>query len=271
LFVFLPRVLIRRLCHKQFDKDEDEGSENIDLDNFLMAGFKAELSLEMIDAAIVLFRQVLDKHPITHSHHYDSLGNLASTLGVRFMYTNCINDLRESVNLRARMMARKNVLFYDNLDNETRAMVAMAKGMLTDFHKSISLHPYIINTTVFHLQLSSLALYPGTHPGKFEAWTSLADGLYSRFHYSHDISDLDGAISNLKEAVKCCKRENPLQSNILHRLFIMFATRFDFSADIPDLQKAFSYVTGVSADRISRDNLTSLTNFMIVLGFRTGA
>ena len=231
-----------------------------------MAEFKAKLSLEIIDAVIVLFRQVLDKHPATHPHHSDSLRNLASTLGVRFMYTDDIDDLRQSIILRIRatMTAQTNVVVYDEDNGETRAMVESAKGMLTDFHKSISLHAHIINTTVFHLQLSSLALYPNTHPGQFEAWTSLADGLYSRFHYSCDISDLDGAISSLQEAVKCCMANNPRQSlNTFHRLFIMFSTRFDFSTDILDFQKAFSYVTGVSTDKSARDNLrSSLMSFM---------
>jgi hypothetical protein len=65
-----------------------------------MAKCKAGLSLSNLDNAVVLFRQVMDSRPTTHPLHADAMRDLASALGVRFMYTNQIRDLTESLTLR---------------------------------------------------------------------------------------------------------------------------------------------------------------------------
>jgi hypothetical protein len=66
-----------------------------------MAKCKAGLSLSNLDNAVVLFRQVMDSRPMTHPLHADAMRDLASALGVRFMYTNQIHDLTESLALRS--------------------------------------------------------------------------------------------------------------------------------------------------------------------------
>jgi len=80
---------------------ENDVSEIIDLAISLMAECKAGLSLSNLNTAVVLFRQVLDSRPATHPLHTDTMRDLASALGVRFMYTNQIHDLKESWTLRS--------------------------------------------------------------------------------------------------------------------------------------------------------------------------
>jgi hypothetical protein len=69
-----------------------------------MAECKAGLSLSNLSDAVLLFRQVLDSRPATHPLHIDSMRDLASALGVRFMYTNQIHDLTESLTLRGEIV-----------------------------------------------------------------------------------------------------------------------------------------------------------------------
>ena len=89
--------------YEQVDDGEDEtgsDSENIiDLASFLLAECKTELPLANLDTIVSLFREILDRRPISHPLHSDALRGLASALGVRFMYTDQINDVQESLSL----------------------------------------------------------------------------------------------------------------------------------------------------------------------------
>ena len=66
----------------------------------LMAECKAGLSLSKLNNVVLLFRQVKDSRPATHPLHRAAKRDLASVLGVRFMYTNQRHDLMESLTLR---------------------------------------------------------------------------------------------------------------------------------------------------------------------------
>ena len=66
----------------------------------LMAECKARLSLSELNNVVFLFRQVKDSRPATHPLHPAAKRDLASVLGVRFMYTNERHDLMESLTLR---------------------------------------------------------------------------------------------------------------------------------------------------------------------------
>jgi hypothetical protein len=89
--------------YEQVDDGEDEtgsGSENIiDLASSLLAECKAKLPLANLDTIVSLGREVLDRRPISHQFHSDAMRGLAHVLGVRFMYTNQINDGQESLTL----------------------------------------------------------------------------------------------------------------------------------------------------------------------------
>ena len=49
---------------------------------------------------VFLFREVKDSRPATHPLHPAAKRDLASVLGVRFMYTNQDDDLMEALTLR---------------------------------------------------------------------------------------------------------------------------------------------------------------------------
>ena len=71
----------------------------INLAVLLMAECKAALSLSELDNVVFLFREVKDSRPATHPLHPAAMRDLASVLGVRFMYTNQRHDLLESLTL----------------------------------------------------------------------------------------------------------------------------------------------------------------------------
>ena len=72
----------------------------INLAVLLMAECKAGLSLSELNNVVSLFRQVKDSRPATHPLCCAAKRNLASALGVRFMYTNQRHDSMESLTLR---------------------------------------------------------------------------------------------------------------------------------------------------------------------------
>jgi hypothetical protein len=72
----------------------------INLAVMLMAECKEELSLSELNNVVFLLRQVKDSRPATHPLHPAAKRDLASVLGVRFMYTNQRHDLMESLTLR---------------------------------------------------------------------------------------------------------------------------------------------------------------------------
>ena len=72
----------------------------INLAVLLMAECKAGLSLSELNNVVSLFRQVKDSRPATHPLYPAAKRDLASALGVRFMYTNQRHDMMESLTLR---------------------------------------------------------------------------------------------------------------------------------------------------------------------------
>jgi hypothetical protein len=76
-------------------------SEMINHAILLMAECKAGLSLSELNNVVSLFRQVKDSCPATHPLHHAAKRDLASILGIRFMYTNHCHDLIESMTLRS--------------------------------------------------------------------------------------------------------------------------------------------------------------------------
>ena len=69
-----------------------------------MAECKAGLSLSVLNIAVFLFRHVKDSLPATHPLHPAAKRDLASVLGVRFMYTNQRDDLMESLTLHTEIV-----------------------------------------------------------------------------------------------------------------------------------------------------------------------
>ena len=70
----------------------------------LMAECKAGLSLSELNTVVFLFREVKDSCPATHPLHPAAKRDLASALGVRFMYTDQRHDLMESMALRKEIL-----------------------------------------------------------------------------------------------------------------------------------------------------------------------
>ena len=76
----------------------------INLAVLLMSECKAGLSLPDLNNVVFLFRQVKDSRPPTHPLHPAAKRDLASILGVRFMYTNQRHDLMESLTLHSEIV-----------------------------------------------------------------------------------------------------------------------------------------------------------------------
>jgi hypothetical protein len=124
-------------------------------------------------------------------------------------------------------------LVEDEVDTED--ISELAKGMLTDFQNSTSLHA--LNDIIFLVQ-QSLVFLSSAPASLFVALTTLADALYARSNHSYDITDLDEAISSLQNAIKCCTERDQQQSNMNSRICGLLAARFDLMGDISDLQTA---------------------------------
>ena len=118
---------------------------------------------------------------------------------------------------------------------DTEDILELAKGMLTDFQNSTSLHA--LNDIVFLVQ-QSLVFLSSAPTSLFMGLTTLADALYARSNHSYDITDLNEAISSLQNAIKCCTERDRQQSNTNSRICGLLAIRFDLMGDISDLQAA---------------------------------
>jgi hypothetical protein len=123
-------------------------------------------------------------------------------------------------------------------ETDTKNTSELAKGLLTDFQTSTSLH--ILNNIIF-LVRQALAQLPAASTSRFVALTTLVDALYARFNQSYDLTDLNEAISGLQDASKCCTERDRLKSNINFWICGLFATRFDLMGDVSDLQTALNW------------------------------
>ena len=82
----------------------------INLAVLLMVECMAGSLLSELNNVVSLFRQVKDSCPATHPLHTAAKRYLASVLGVRFMYTNQIHDLMESMTLRLEIVCKGQIL-----------------------------------------------------------------------------------------------------------------------------------------------------------------
>ena len=124
----------------------------------------------------------------------------------------------------------------DKTDTEDTS--ELAKGWLTDFQKSTSLH--VLNNIVFLAQ-QALTQLSAASTSRFIALMTLIDALYARFNHSHDLTDLNKAICSLQDAIKCCTERDWQESNMDFRSCGLLATRFDLMGDISDLQMAWGW------------------------------
>ena len=124
-------------------------------------------------------------------------------------------------------------------DTDTEDTSELAKALLMDFQKSTSLH--ILNNIIFLVQ-QALAQLSAAATSRFIALTTLVDALYARFNHCYDLTDLNEAISSLREASKCCTERDQQELNIKFQICGLLATRFDLMGDISDLQTGLDWI-----------------------------
>ena len=124
-------------------------------------------------------------------------------------------------------------------ETDTEAILELAKGLLTDFQKSTSLH--VLNNVVSLVQQSRLVHLSAASTSRFMALTTLGDALYVRFNNCCDLNDLNEAISSLQDASKCVVERDQQKSNINFQICGLLATRFDLMGDISDLKMAMDW------------------------------
>lgn len=115
-------------------------------------------------------------------------------------------------------------------------MAGTAEATLANYVQSISVDS--INNIASLLQTSLTNLPSGMHPKRARALSTLAAARCFLFHHSHSISDLDNAISHLKEALKDCTERNTERSNIVYQLCAVLMIRLHFGGQISDLMEA---------------------------------
>ena len=116
---------------------------------------------------------------------------------------------------------------------DTEDVLELAKGMLTDFKNSTSLHA--LNDIVFLVQ-QSLVCLSSLPASLFRALTTLANALYGCSKHSYDITNMNKAISNLQNAIKSCMEQDKQQSNTNSQICGLLAAQFDLRGDILNLQ-----------------------------------
>ena len=98
-------MVIIALHDQAKDELEDRNaSERIDFANALMKASRAELSLATLDTVVFLLRRVIDERQVTHPLDISSMSNLASALGLRFIYANQLEDFVETFSLRRKII-----------------------------------------------------------------------------------------------------------------------------------------------------------------------
>ncbi|KDR68185.1 hypothetical protein GALMADRAFT_161118 [Galerina marginata CBS 339.88] len=253
------------------EKNNEMAAEYIMFAKALMNEYHDELPLANLDTAISLFQQALEVCPTDHPHHPDVVIDLASALGMRFVHTNRIDDLEDSLGLRRNLMEAittgrispnvRNIAF---IDHDATDIVQTAKQVLHDFRDSAP--PHAVNSIIFLLQ-DVLTIESTDEALQFIAFITLAEGLFARFSHSDIILDLHNAISFQEKALKCFNHLQPnqwqQQSHATLRLSAMLAARFDLLKDmddLDDLSKAHQIFDGVVKPAITRENV-GLYNF----------
>jgi len=204
-----------------------------------MAEFKEAPSLEIINTVIFLFRQVLDKHPITHPHHSDSLRNLTKYPVGSHNYIFALDNLAKSLRTRFELGGQRGDL--DEAISWCRRRLDFYPPAHPDINRLKSLH-HLGNTllTRFSQQLEgqrddldeAISLYREAlkiaHHDQSTSLNNLASGLFTRFKQRRQQHDLDETILLYGQALDLCPPPwHPIRSTLLNNLAKALETRFD--------------------------------------------
>ena len=97
-------IIMTSILQEVITDGNNSASEMLDLAILLIAECKAGLSLSNLNNVVFLLCQVIDSCPMAHMLHADAMKYLVSALGVRFMYSNQIHDLTESLTLHSKIV-----------------------------------------------------------------------------------------------------------------------------------------------------------------------
>ncbi|PPQ93834.1 hypothetical protein CVT25_013543 [Psilocybe cyanescens] len=213
----------------------EEASAYIDKACSLMEECISKATLKDIDNSAALLRQNIR----THALHIGAVESLACTLSLRYVYSNQTIDLQESLNLYEMILEKsdKNHAYSNNQNQEdTRELLKMVNESLSNFTTSVSLNS--LDIIISYLQTSLAVIRPRKHPKHLRALTNLALSMYTRFHLSKDVSDLDNVISHLQNGLEYYTHKDPGRSKIIQLLCCALIARFAFKSDASDLKEA---------------------------------
>ncbi|KAH9477638.1 hypothetical protein JR316_0009864 [Psilocybe cubensis] len=221
--------------------DARDAHELVHVANSLMAEQKSQLSLSNLDNSVLLFRQVLQSRDSGHPLRKQAMNDLASALGVRYMYTNQRPDVMEFLQLVGdvdqAVGQQADAAVSNENSSEMESQANLATGLLRNFHKSTSLD--VLNRIVDNIQ-KALPHLPAEHATRMIASPTLVNALYARQHHTDDLtaSDLSEAISVLEEAIT----HDPTSWNLVFQVYILLVERFNLKGDALDLQSAKSHL-----------------------------
>jgi hypothetical protein len=246
--------------------DGDQASQFFDLANSILEECKDAALLSVLDAAICLFSEALDRRPAPHPLRSTSLKDLAGALATRFTLNNQQQDIDELLALCSKQVLSKageqlqvriqptsvsttdtcdtpkdSVAEHGSIstggwdDSEASEMSKLAREALADFNQSVQISSL---DKALSLHRDALCLRPNPHPKRVVSLGNVAAALYARFRRTDDMENLDEAISVLRSAVEACPASDGFRVDLLNRLCAVLASKFDKTSELWYLNEA---------------------------------
>ncbi|TFK33703.1 CHAT domain-containing protein [Crucibulum laeve] len=225
------------------DVEDQEALELLECASSIVTASKADASVSNLENAIFLFREALDQCLPSHYLRSRLLKDLSGALGLSFMHGEKLNDLQDSLSLRAELAdshydtpAGTTATSTDD-DDEISQMIELAGVTLTEFRQSVVLSD--LETAILLFE-NALVLSFSPNSTKRRSLAGLAGALFLKSCHSDDVRDITSAISHLREAVEICPTDDPTYLGLNRQLSCLLGEKYNRTSEFSDLDECLS-------------------------------
>ncbi|KAJ7210130.1 CHAT domain-containing protein [Mycena pura] len=186
--------------------------------------------MDDLNQAVYAYEDALRDDPTNVTY----LGDLGSSLRLRFLQLGEVNDIDKAVLLQKEMVH----LTMDGDPNKARMLTDLGTCLQIRFEQLGDSND--INTAVSQHQ-DALHLSPDGHPVKRIILGNLGNSLLARFEKLGDLADLGESVSKQEEVVCMTSHGHPDRPRALSQLGNSLGTRFEYLDDVRDLNECISY------------------------------
>ncbi|KAH9485801.1 hypothetical protein JR316_0002716 [Psilocybe cubensis] len=218
-----------------------------------------------LDECIACYRRSLDLQPMLHVDLATRLDILAELLQTRFMKTQKMKDIEDSMMLCKRAVEVRPAGHADRADS----MRNLGEAFRLLFKSGCPKAGVDYLHTAILLKRLYVAMRPPSHPGRSAAMVELAKCLDIRFHLTKEKCDFTEAVVLYRQAVTLTSPVHPKWADLLKNFAFTLLDRFEDNGftEEKDVEQAIVIAREALRIRVESESSYELSEFLNQLGY----